>query len=102
MAQGKISFALGALSFSGEGDEKWLADQLEKIIGAVPTLGVAAAGAGDGGEGDGAGKRPTGGGTAGTLVSRIVAYGAQSNHVKRFLATADWLRLNRRLATSER
>jgi hypothetical protein len=95
MSQGKITFSLGALSFSGEGEEKWLAEQLQSIIKAVPTLGAAAATAAkaDGAGGDASGGNGTGGKDPGTLLSRIKAYSAESNQNKRFLAAAYWLML---------
>lgn len=38
MAEGKIQFQLGRLTFSGEGSEAWLTKQLEYIISKVPEL----------------------------------------------------------------
>jgi hypothetical protein len=38
MSNAKIDFAFGSLSFSGEGEEDWLAKQLDKILTAAPTL----------------------------------------------------------------
>ncbi len=32
MANAKIDFTIGSISFSGEGEESWLANQLDKII----------------------------------------------------------------------
>ncbi|MBI2858771.1 MAG: hypothetical protein HYX90_06815 [Chloroflexi bacterium] len=38
MANAKIEFTIGGISFSGEGEEVWLAGQLDKIIDKVPEL----------------------------------------------------------------
>ena len=38
MASAKIEFTLGSITFSGEGEETWLATQLDKIIESAPDL----------------------------------------------------------------
>lgn len=38
MANAKIEFAIGVISFSGEAEETWLATQLDKIIDRAPDL----------------------------------------------------------------
>ena len=38
MAEAKINFSIGAISFSGEGEESWVATQLDKILEKVPDL----------------------------------------------------------------
>ena len=38
MAQAKIHFALGVIEFSGEGEEAWVATELDKLIEQAPTL----------------------------------------------------------------
>jgi len=38
MANAKIGFTLGNISFSGEGEEGWLTNQLDKIIDRAPEL----------------------------------------------------------------
>jgi len=93
MTTSKIEFALGALTFSGEGSETWLSQQLDKIIQAAPTLGqikVASAPADNG-------KAEDGGEAAAedfqeSLAAHIKAKGGDQKQVVRFLATADWLR----------
>jgi hypothetical protein len=91
MSNAKIDFAFGSLSFSGEGEEEWLAKQLDKILTAAPSLSelhapsvtpeaqMSAEGAA------GAAIEP--------LANYIKAKGAESNQTKRFLATVDWLRM---------
>jgi hypothetical protein len=95
MGQGKIALTVGSLSFSAEGDEEWLSKQLLKFVEAVPTLRKAAgerAEQGDGGGDDTGAGDAAATGAAGTLLSRIKAYKAETNHTKRFLATAYWLK----------
>jgi hypothetical protein len=92
MSIGKIDFSLGALSFSGEGEQDWLAAQLDKLLEAAPKLQRVASlaapevtlGAKDG---DAQGRNFTD-----TLASYIKEKDGDSNQVNRFLATADWLR----------
>jgi hypothetical protein len=92
MSNAKIDFAFGHLSFSGEGEEDWLAKQLDKILSAAPTLSELHAPsvtpeAQTPAEGTG------GAGKAEPLSSHIKAKGGETNQNKRFFATADWLRI---------
>ncbi|OOG43032.1 hypothetical protein B0B52_10340 [Polaromonas sp. A23] len=79
------------MSFSGEGTEDWLEKQLDKLLAAAPTLAVihppTDLGTGSG-AGAGAGKTST---ETGTLPSFLQKKNAMKNHVRRFLATAEWL-----------
>jgi hypothetical protein len=38
MATAKIEFTLGTITFSGEGEETWVSDQLDKILEKAPDL----------------------------------------------------------------
>lgn len=38
MTEGKITFKVGAIEFSGEGEQEWVARQLEKILDKSPEL----------------------------------------------------------------
>ena len=38
MATAKIEFTLGGITFSGEGEETWVSDQLDKILEKAPSL----------------------------------------------------------------
>lgn len=38
MTEGKIEFALGDISFTGEGEQDWVAEQLDKILEKIPEL----------------------------------------------------------------
>jgi len=94
MGESKIEFSIGDLSFAGEGEEKWLAMQLDKIIKAAPDLAKieppaakSPEGSGNGSAGDGSGGEFTT-----SLANHIKEKGGETSQVKRFLATADWLR----------
>lgn len=97
MADGKIQVSVGAVSFSGEGAPDWLAEQLDKVLKAAPDLASKASGPAEDSSPSGQTPIPTvkaaaQGSAPGTLVSYIKSKGGESSQVKRFLATADWLR----------
>jgi hypothetical protein len=92
MPEGKLEFSAGSIRFLGEGNEDWLSEQLDKILAALPPLermqqthSTQSAPNGDRASVEDA-KFTT------TLAGHIKAKGAESNQVKRFLVTADWLR----------
>jgi hypothetical protein len=92
MSNAKIDFAFGSLSFSGEGEEDWLAKQLDKILTAAPTLSELHAPSVT------PETQTPAEGTGGVvkiepLANYIKAKGGEGNQTKRFLATADWLRM---------
>jgi hypothetical protein len=94
MAEAKIEIKVGAVSFSGEGDGKWVSDQLDKMLEKLPALARVAPHEGDGGDhAKGAG----GAGGAhvnkakGTLANFLKEKGATTKQVRKFLATAVWL-----------
>jgi hypothetical protein len=89
MADAKIEIKVGAVSFSGEGDGKWLSDQLDKLIEKLPQLANAQAES-DPSEGDEE-TRKTRKGKVGTLAAFLKEKLATANQVKKFLATAVWL-----------
>lgn len=95
MTTAKIEFSFGHLKFTGEGNEDWIAKQLDKVLAAAPTLSSLSApgeGKGDAAEaGDASSAAQPG--VSVTLASHIKAKGAESNQNLRFLVTADWLRL---------
>lgn len=91
MSHSKIDVSIGALSFSGEGEQAWLAEQLDKVLTAAPEIArePASIPAGAAPPNSGAnvnGQFPT------TLASYIKEKGGEANQVDRFLITADWLR----------
>ncbi|MGH9932750.1 MAG: hypothetical protein ACREA9_26400 [Pyrinomonadaceae bacterium] len=93
MSTTKIEVSVGAVSFSGEGDQAWLAEQLDKVLKAAPELSRTPA-------------KPTNSAHSAlpdsapvdpanftvSLSSYIKEKGGESNQVDRFLITADWLR----------
>jgi hypothetical protein len=95
MPEGKIQVTVGAVSFSGEGERDWLAEQLDKVLKAAPDLASAPSNsaAGRSQQFTPVPKASAGAQVSGTLASHIKTKGGESSQVKRFLATADWLRL---------
>jgi hypothetical protein len=95
MADAKIEIKVGAVSFSGEGDGKWLSEQLDKILEKIQELAnvVPPASDSDGGNGTGAGmgKPTTTKKLTGTLASFLKEKKATGNKTRKFLATAVWL-----------
>ena len=107
MATAKIEFTLGTITFSGEGEENWISDQLDKILQNAPALIKIALEA-----------QPIGHPTAltsgqvrpssddaissQTLPNFLRAKNA-TTQVKKYLATAIWLHAkgNSRLSTTE-
>ena len=92
MPDAKIEIKVGAVSFSGEGDGKWLSEQLDKIIEKLPELASVAPSEPEGGGGGTSGSQ-VGGKSAkvGTLASLLTAKNAKTNKTRKFLATAVWL-----------
>lgn len=92
MTAAKIEVTIGAITFSGEGSEDWLAKQLDKVIKEAPGLSKIApppAPKADAGGASGGGEDAP---FTDSLASYIKAKGGDSSQLKRFLATADWLR----------
>jgi|SRR5688500_5196780 len=88
--QSKIEVRVGAVSFTGEGDAAWLAEQLDKVLNAAPE--VAATAMLPDTENEKVDLSQTGKKThIATLASYIKQKGGSENQVDRFLATADWL-----------
>jgi hypothetical protein len=84
----KIEISIGAITFSGEGTEEWLEKQLDKLLAAAPTL-AAIHPPTDTDSGDQNGPKVAK--EIGTLPSFLQKKTATRNHVRRFLATAEWL-----------
>ncbi|QBR70197.1 hypothetical protein CU048_01660 [Beijerinckiaceae bacterium] len=85
---GKIEIKIGAMSFSAEGDQDWLSEQLTKVIEA------AAARCQDSVETPKSDASPFVDSQSFklSLASYIKSKEAETNQVMRFLATAGWLR----------
>ncbi|MBZ5573844.1 MAG: hypothetical protein LAO09_18420 [Acidobacteriia bacterium] len=93
MADAKIEIKVGAVSFSGEGDGKWLSEQLDKVIEKLPELAnVAPAEPENGGDKE-HGTRTHHGkkSNVGTLASFLATKNAKNSKTRKFLATALWL-----------
>jgi hypothetical protein len=91
-AQGKIDIKIGNISFSAEGDQAWLSEQLTKVMEAASTLPPAKF---EPGADAPAGDTPSGKTMepiSDTLAAYLKAKGGESKQVQRFLATAGWLR----------
>ncbi len=91
MTQGKIDVKVGAVSFSGEGEQAWLAEQLERILKAAPEIARSQP-VSPTGEGSKAALAGSSEDFNSTLASYVKEKGADNNQVERFLVTADWLR----------
>jgi len=89
MTQSKIEVTVGNVSFSGEGEQAWLAEQLDKVLKAAPNVVQTVAGNVDP---LGEDRSPAGGDLKTTLASYIKEKGAERSQVHRFLVAADWLR----------
>lgn len=86
-----IELQLGGASFSAQAEnESWVTQQFDKFLELIKTsapqqlLSAAPSGGSS---------APDGQAPVGTLASHLKAKGTESNQNKRFLATADWLRL---------
>jgi hypothetical protein len=94
MGEAKIEIKVGEVAFSGEGTEKWLSEQLDKLIEKIPQLSKVHSQkqAETGGTAAAAGAGPAARQTiAGTLAAFLKEKAATSNQVRKFLATAIWL-----------
>jgi hypothetical protein len=93
VADAKLEVKIGAITFTGEGTEKWLAEQLEVIIKAAPKLSELAPPPAEGADRQQPGQstKPAANFTS-TLAAHLTAKNAGTNQTKRFLVTADWLR----------
>ncbi len=98
MSHGKIEVNVGGVAFSGEGEQAWLAEQLEKVLKAASTISTIQVPINKistvGNEDDN---------FSISLASYIKDKGGESNQVDRFLITANWLRLrgSKQLTTAE-
>jgi hypothetical protein len=106
MADARIEVKVGAFSFSGEGTEKWLSGELEKLLAKIPELVELAPLDGDnaGGGDEGKQTKTRKKGKVGTLADFLKEKNATTNQVKKFLATSVWLHDNteqERLTTRE-
>ncbi len=92
MTEAKIDIKIGQIQFSGQGEQDWVAKQLDKIISQADKLIQLAPPSTP--EGDETGLKPMGKDSAiakMTLPSFLKEKSASKNQVKKFLATAIWL-----------
>src|SRR5271169_3866171 len=83
MADAKIEIKVGAFSLTGEGTEKWLSGELEKLLAKIPELvEVAPADDGDDNAETGGGGKAKKRGKVGTLSAFLKEKNATSNQVK--------------------
>jgi|ERR1051325_895466 hypothetical protein len=98
MAEAKIEMRVGEVSFSGEGAPEWLSEQLDKVIAAIPDLVKVAPKPTSRSAAGAASTPPNGVGATDvaltdTLASYIKKQKGDTVQTRRFLVTADWLRL---------
>jgi hypothetical protein len=95
MADGKIELSIGAIKFAGEGDTKWLTEQLDKLLSKAEALVKIAppieknSGSANSGSSPGAGNKSEIAKKA--LGSFLKDTGSTTNQTKKFLATAIWV-----------
>jgi hypothetical protein len=109
LADAKLEIKAGTISFTGEGSEAWLGEQLDKVLTKLSELRDHSADSGDGADEDEEtdqkqAKTPKG---AQVKIAPLAAYlkekKATTNQARKFLATAAWLQLGgmNRVSTAE-
>ncbi len=99
--KGKVEIKIGNLSFSAEGNQKWLSEQLSKVLeAATPAMSQSDSASAPPMRGEPLSASP--GSFTTSLSSYIKSKNADTSQVQRFLATAGWLfhRGNRDLTTA--
>lgn len=97
MSDAKIEIKIGQIQFSGQGEQDWVAKQLDKVIAQAEKLIQLASlpdaddGDGDGGDHDPKPMKPDAAIAKKTLPAFLSEKSATTNQVKKFLATAVWL-----------
>jgi len=95
MPEAKVEVKIGSFSFCGEGDEKWVATQLDKVLDRAPGILTIVPpeptrNANGGGSGGGGSSRSK---SAGPLAAFLKSAKVGGNQTKLYLATAEWLHL---------
>lgn len=95
MSESKIEINVAGIVFSGQGEQIWLSEQLNKILAAATELSKlqAVPSATAAPVANNSVATPASTGSVGTLASHIKSKGGETNQVKRFLIAAGWLRL---------
>src|SRR5436190_13811158 len=109
MSESKIQIKVGIVEFSGEGNQDWLATQLDKILEKVPELlkieliNSSNAGGGNSNNNAGVGSSNSQAGKPTNFPAFLKEKGATTNQTKKFLATAAFIQLGGkdRMTTSD-
>ena len=89
-ALAKLEVKIGRVRFKGEGDQEWLAQQLEKVVKVAPEIPDETPATSE--NEDTASASTPSGDFSTSLASYIRSKSAEGNQTLRFLVTADWLR----------
>ncbi|HEY4847359.1 MAG TPA: hypothetical protein VIH87_06060 [Methylocella sp.] len=103
--QGKVEIKIGNLSFTAEGDQEWLGEQLSKVINAAAVSAQPTPVSTQSNPGDPTVEADAGGpprNVNASLAFYLKSKGGETKQVQRFLATAAWLngREHKQLDTS--
>ncbi len=90
---GKLNVKIGNVEFSGEGQQAFLDVQLQRVVEALSSSPSLAKSEEPMTPASGVGSSGNSAKFSASLASHIKAMKADGNQVRRFLATADWLRL---------
>ena len=88
MSRGKVQLNIGAINFSGEGDQDWLAEQIAKLIEAAQSNEIIGSSENASLSDDSERRVAT---SNVSLASYLKNKGADAIQVQRYLATAAWL-----------
>lgn len=105
MANARIEFTVGGISFAGEGDEAWVSDQLDKILQKAPDLVKIASVVQTASQSPSMPSAQTSAAsdetTASQTLPNFLRGKSATSQAKKFLATAIWLHAkgNARLST---
>ncbi len=105
MSESKIEIKIGQITFSGQGEQDWIAKQLDKILAQAEKLIQLAPVSGES-DVEGAGRKAMGKDNViakKTLPAFLQEKNATTKQVKKFLATAIWLEAKgmNRMSTSD-
>ena len=104
MPEGKIEISIGDISFVGEGEQNWVAEQLDKILEKAPELTKITPKRKKVSQTDPAPEHPVEGDDAAIAQKTLPAFlgdtKAKSSQVIKFLATAVWLHATKALSNA--
>ncbi|SRR6266571_4854963 len=93
MATGRIQFTVGSISFAGEGETDWVVEQLDGFLKRMPELVGLARDTRDTEHAVGESTGSLDPDSNVSLASFLKSTQASANQTRKFLATAEWLRL---------